>query len=67
MPSHSHNISRTIWYAIEVGPNDSSIFGQSTTTTNTVSSTSSIGKTGGSQSHNNVSPYIATYMWKRTA
>ena len=24
-------------------------------------------QTGGSQSHNNLQPYIVTYMWKRTA
>ena len=25
------------------------------------------GNTGGSQAHNNVQPYIVTYMWKRVA
>lgn len=35
--------------------------------TSTATWTGSLSNTGGSQPHNNMQPYLAVYMWKRTA
>ena len=60
MPSHNHSVTlahggndpcRGLGYANTVAGN----FGDR------------IDNTGGGDSHNNIQPYIVTYMWKRTA
>lgn len=64
LPSHTHELSTRFqsdagsWYPIppmsaNSGTEDKRI--------------EAIGHTGGSQPHNNMPPYIAVYMWKRTA
>lgn len=39
----------------------------STNTTGNHSHTININNTGSSQSHNNMQPYLAVYMWKRVS
>ena len=61
MPSHNHS-----WgWAYAAAP------GNSTWSSAGVNKTSSasdvIGNTGGGKPHNNMPPYLAVFMWKRTA
>ena len=66
MPVHTHKTGNHAGhYAFggnpaEAGPAYGSGFGTALTEIDT-------GSTGGSQAHNNMPPYLAVYMWKRTA
>ena len=67
MPSHTHNFSSgspNLYQrsAYGGGSSDGLIPWQPKSYT-----LYAIQSTGGSQSHNNIQPYIVTYMWKRTA
>lgn len=61
MPSHSHTIGFDQMWA----------FGGTTSIATTsggpYGGAGYINNTGGSQAHNNMPPYLAVYMWKRTA
>lgn len=61
MPSHSHTIKGA------AHPNTANFshvaLGEAGSRYNTVS----INETGGDQPHNNMPPYLAVYIWKRTA
>lgn len=59
MPSHSHGA--TVIYSYPNGNQTANAWGSG----KDVSKTSVT--TGGSQPHNNMPPYLAVYMWKRTA
>jgi hypothetical protein len=60
MPIHSHPITT---YTNDGGPN-----GVSRSYTGGLSNTNySTGNAGSGQAHNNLQPYVAVYMWKRTA
>lgn len=58
MPSHSH----TITYYRNSGTN-----GGDYNVMQADSGTNNSGSTGGGAAHNNMPPYIAVYMWRRTA
>ena len=70
MPSHFHAVSA---YTDYVGDDANTYFEQNRSLTNTL--TPKYGKywgtisnsAGGSQSHNNLQPYITVYMWKRVS
>ena len=66
MPSHSHN-----WKATNLGASGDNYAGIAYNNfSGHVGSdpmTEWIKNTGGDQAHNNLQPYIACYMWKRTA
>lgn len=62
MPSHTHTFSQ------QVGVNGNKNFTGTGFNPMTVDNNSvSINSTGGGGAHNNLQPYIVTYMWKRTA
>ena len=61
MPSHNHDVAMAnagTQYMEHVGYSN----GENIAIRNTA-----IQNTGGSQSHNNIPPYLAVYMWKRIA
>ena len=59
MPKHAH------YTGVYTGNGSSSHF--AATGGDSLYSNTDTGQTGGSQSHNNLQPYITCYMWKRTA
>lgn len=59
MPSHTHK------YTWRTTVNAGFAGGNQVADNNTISGTT--GATGGSQAHNNMQPYLAVYMWERTA
>lgn len=59
MPSHQHEIQYMA--SNEAGPEWAGQAGTCTTKTGTT------GFVGGGQAHNNMPPYLAVYMWRRTA
>lgn len=63
MPSHSHNVSNKTAY-------DTSGNGSRVVTSNSYAdyqATISTLPVGGGSAHNNMPPYLAVYIWKRTA
>lgn len=62
MPSHRHNHQG---YR-NVGDGSKKVMAETIISSDPVY-TSSITNTGGNQPHNNMPPYLAVYMWKRTA
>ena len=60
MPSHSHDFIRSTG-TVASGANRSSA------NTGGTALAGVIGNTGGDQPHNNMPPYLAVYMWQRTA
>ena len=66
MPSHKHTLSgRSFWTWASSNP----ATGLEPTggKTRWAAATITSDATGGSQAHNNIQPYIATYMWKRVS
>ena len=63
MPSHSHNVNSVGWanWSSASQTGHSTYWGGKNSTTLTCSSK------GGNQAHNNMPPYIAVYVWQRTA
>lgn len=61
MPSHNHTWG---WRSSAASGNNT---WNSAGNDKTGSSSDIIGNTGGGQPHNNMPPYLAVYMWKRTA
>ena len=63
MPSHTHNLDPTRYTDSAGGGSNPSLQGDSDNAGTEWSTTA----TGGGSAHNNLPPYIVTYMWKRTA
>lgn len=62
MPAHRHTLNvRTSSTAGSANPMAGSVSGAAGT------QATSIDNTGGGAAHNNLQPYIVTYMWRRTA
>lgn len=66
MPSHNHG-----WTGVNDGASSASAIGNypfriyQDRKINWQGTTSSINSTGGSEAHNNMSPYVVVYMWER--
>lgn len=70
LPSHRHGIQRARWYNADsdvVSSNTGSIYGTDGSTTAKYRSDYDIETTGSDAAHNNMPPYLAVYIWKRTA
>lgn len=66
LPTHRHKISRVNWYnSQQSGGLSFSITEQSNLKVD--GETQQSGPTGGGEPHNNMQPYLAVYIWERTA
>lgn len=65
IPSHNH----AIWYPNESAGNNSAQIGYPSVASKSTyyAAGSNTGNVGGGQAHNNMPPYLAVYMWRRTA
>jgi len=71
MPSHNHDFRRPAWFGVE-GGDDGSVYSPYQYRTSAYYWLSSdpltaMQYTGGGGAHNNMQPYIAKYVWERTA
>lgn len=73
IPSHNHS-ERFCWSSTPAAKNTLAVNGTTLTATNSVSGVAGIDRgdsfgnySGGSSAHNNMPPYLAVYVWKRTA
>jgi hypothetical protein len=70
MPSHSHGLSKTVPYGVPYNDTGGSLSGNSGSGPyyrETYNPPWTVNNAGGGQAHNNMPPYIAVYMWRRTA
>lgn len=67
LPVHKHEFLRPQWYSGDdiSGSNQYAAYGTTSSTVHT--SKGETDDAGGDRSHNNMPPYLAVYMWKRTA
>ena len=65
IPSHKHSFQRAPYFTREMSGGGVVYAEQSTTAGKLVDATTS--KVGGGKAHDNMPPYLAVYMWQRTA
>ena len=74
IPAHTHRVNDSVW--MNVGGNKSIYFDPDSPGTYFINDVANGGRSstgwttytaGGSQAHDNMPPYIAVYIWKRTA
>lgn len=74
IPAHTHRVNDSVW--MNVGGNKNIYFNPDSPGTYFINDVANGGRSstgwttytaGGSQAHNNMPPYLAVYVWKRTA
>lgn len=64
MPNHNHSANGFIYNSVD---NPFTINQNGSSKLSTATDKVGVNYIGGNQSHNNMPPYLAVYMWKRTA
>lgn len=70
VPSHNHDMPNPNWTSgeyVKTWPAWAPLYTASQESTEVSCAPGSTQKTGGNQPHNNMPPYLAVYMWQRTA
>lgn len=67
MPTHNHRFSKPAWTNAEYKSGQTYLSAYGISTNNCAATFANTENTGSNNPHNNMQPYLAVYMWKRTA